>query len=80
MSDGGRIQAKAITGVYEETGNGSRGERLIRHVRRENVDGGLLEKKADNGCIRQEAIAPVYRDKAVPPVYTEELTTPGSRR
>ena len=57
MSDGGRIQAKAITGVYEETGNGSRGERLIRPVYRETVDGGLLEEKADNGSIQGEAMS-----------------------
>ena len=32
MSDGGCIQAKAITGVYEENSNGSIGEKPIRPV------------------------------------------------
>ena len=57
MSDGGCIQAKAITGVYEETGNGLRGERLIRPVYMEIVDGGCLEERTDNGCIQGEAMA-----------------------
>ena len=59
MSDGGLIQAKVITGVYEETGNGSTGERLIRPVYRETVDGGRLEKKDDNGRIQGEVMAGV---------------------
>ena len=57
MSDGGCIQAKAITGLYEETGNGSIGEKLIRPVYREIVDGGSLGEQADNGCIRGEVMA-----------------------
>ena len=57
MSDGGRIQAKAIMGLYEETDNGSTGERLIRPVYREIVDGGSLGEQADNGRIRGEVMA-----------------------
>ena len=56
-ADSGLIQAKAITGLYEETGNGFIGEKPIRPVYREIVDGGLLEEKADNGCIRGEVMA-----------------------
>ena len=57
MSDGGCIQAKAITGVYEETSNGLRGERLTRPVYTEIVDGGCLEEKTDNGSIQEKAMA-----------------------
>ena len=57
MSDGGCIQAKAITGLYEETSNGLIGERQIRPVYREIVDNGRLEEKANNGCIQGEAMA-----------------------
>ena len=52
MSDGGRIQAKARTGVYEETGNRCIGEKPIRPVYRETIEGGSLGEQADNGCIR----------------------------
>ena len=45
MSDGGCIQAKAITGVYEETGNGSVVEKPIRTFYRKIVDNGLLERE-----------------------------------
>ena len=58
-ADNGPIQAKVITGVYEETGNGSIGERLIRPVYREIVEDGSLGEQADNGCIRGEAMAGV---------------------
>ena len=58
-ADNGLIQAKARTGVYEETGNGCIGEKPIRPVYRAIVDGGRLEEKDDNGCIRGEAMAGV---------------------
>ena len=44
-------------GLYEETGNGSIGEKPIRPVYRKIIDVGLFEKNADNGCIRGEAMA-----------------------
>ena len=46
-----------ITGLYEETGNGSIGEKPIRPVYREIVDNVRLEEKANNGCIQGEAMA-----------------------
>ena len=46
-----------VTGVYEETGNGLRGERLIRPVHREIVDVGCLEERTDNGYIRRAAMS-----------------------
>ena len=55
--DNGSIQAKAITGLYEETGKGRTGKRPIRHFYREIVDVGLLEEKTDNGCIRGAVMA-----------------------
>ena len=57
MSDGGCIQAKAITDLYEETGNGCIGKRLIRPVYREIVEDGSLGEQADNGSIRGEAMS-----------------------
>ena len=41
MSDGGSIQAKAITVVYEETGNGSIGEKPISPIYRRPLRTGL---------------------------------------
>ena len=57
MSDSGRIEAKAITGVYEETSNGSIGEKPIRPFYRKIVDVGCLEKRTNNGCIRGEVMS-----------------------
>ena len=48
-----------ITGLYEETGNGSIGEKPIRPVYREIVDNGRLEEKANNWYIQGEAVAGV---------------------
>ena len=50
MSDGGSIQAKAITGLYEgETGNGRIGRRPIRLAYRKETDNGCLQRKAVTG-------------------------------
>ena len=49
MSDGGSIQAKAITGVYEETGNGSIEEKPIRPFYRKTVDVGPIRGEAMAG-------------------------------
>ena len=46
-----------MAGVYEETGKGLTGGRLIRPFYRETVDVGLLEKKDNNGRIQGEAMA-----------------------
>ena len=58
MSDGGRIQAKAITGLYEgELVTGLQGEKPIRPVYRQSLDDGCLDEKGNNGLIRGEAMA-----------------------
>ena len=55
MSDGGCIQAKAITGLYEgKLVTGLQGERQIRPFYRKTVDDGCLEEKDDNGRIREK--------------------------
>ena len=64
-SNDGCIQAKAISGLYEETGNRSLDEKPNRPVSgrvdngclEEKVNNGSLEKKADNGGIRGEVMA-----------------------
>ena len=61
-ADCGLIQREAITGLYEETGNGRIGERLIRPFYRETIDIGRLEEKHDNGCIQKESMAGVEGD------------------
>ena len=49
MSDGGCIQAKAITGLYEKTGNGCIEEKPIPPFYRKTVDVGSIRGEAMAG-------------------------------